>query len=72
MLGQPSAVAISALTEVEAAFIPQGEFVNVLGELPQAGLAFSRLLAEELLSTYSQLSDLHSSLPLDSASAHTV
>ncbi|PYY12266.1 MAG: hypothetical protein DMG61_16905 [Acidobacteria bacterium] len=40
MLGQPSAVSMVALTPTETAFIPHEEFLRVLSQFPQAGLAF--------------------------------
>jgi CRP-like cAMP-binding protein len=60
MLGQPSAVGIMALTLTETAFIPHLEFLRVLAQFPQTGLAFSQLMASELAHTYSRLSQLRS------------
>src|SRR5437588_3531670 len=60
LLGEPSTLSISAFTPTEAIFIPQAPFLNVLREFPQAGLALSQSLADELAHTYSHLSQLHS------------
>jgi CRP-like cAMP-binding protein len=68
MLAQPSAVSISALTATEAAFISRAQFLRVLGQFPQAGLAFSQVIAGELAHTYSHLSQLRGSARLASAS----
>jgi CRP-like cAMP-binding protein len=60
MLGEPSPVTISTSAACEAAFIPQANFLNVLREFPQAGLAMSQLLSEELAHTYARLAELRS------------
>jgi CRP-like cAMP-binding protein len=58
MLAQPSAVSVLALTPTETEFIPRADFLRVLGQFPQAGLAFSQVIAGELAQTYSHLSQL--------------
>ena len=60
MLAQPSAVSVLALTPTETAFITRSRFLHVLGQFPQAGLAFSQVIAKELAHTYSHLSQLRS------------
>jgi len=59
MLGEPSKLSVCASTPSEAIFIPQAPLLNVLREFPQAGLALSQSLADELAQTYSHLSQLH-------------
>jgi len=59
LLGEPSMLNISAFIPIEAIFIPQAPLLNVLREFPQAGLALSQSLADELAQTYSHLSQLH-------------
>lgn len=61
MLAQPSAVCIQALTPTETVLIPRADFLHVLGQFPQAVLAFSQVIASELAHTYSHLSQLRSS-----------
>lgn len=61
MLGEPSAVSVVAQTRVATAFIPRLEFLRVLKQFPQAGLAFSQVIAKELAHTYSHLSQLRGS-----------
>lgn len=58
MLAQPSPYTVKAVTSVETAFIPQCQIGNVLRDSPQAGLAFSQLVAGELSSTYARLGQL--------------
>jgi CRP-like cAMP-binding protein len=70
MLAQPSAVEISAVTATETAFISRAQFLSVLGEFPQAALAFSRLIAMELAHTYSHLSQLRINPRTASVSTH--
>jgi CRP-like cAMP-binding protein len=69
MLAQPSTVRISALTAAETAFISCSQFLDVLGQFPRAGLAFSQLIAIELTHTYSHLSQLRSNPRVGTASA---
>jgi len=69
MLAQPSTVTISALKAAETAFISRAQFLQVLAQFPQAGLAFSQLIATELAHTYSHLSQLRGSPRMGSASA---
>lgn len=58
MLTQPSAVSLVAVTQLRVAFIPRREFLRVLKQFPEAGLAFSQIIANELAHTYSHLSQL--------------
>lgn len=58
VLAQTSPYTITAVTSTEAAFIPQYQVGNVLRDSPQAGLAFSHVLANELASTYARLGQL--------------
>ncbi|MBV9072643.1 MAG: Crp/Fnr family transcriptional regulator [Acidobacteria bacterium] len=58
MLSQPSSVSLVAVTPVETAFIPDVEFLRILAQSPKAGIAFSQLIANELMHTYSHLSQL--------------
>ena len=60
MLGSSVSLNAQALTEVQAAFIPRMAFLNAVRKFPSAGIAFSQLIAEELASTYSRISDLRS------------
>jgi len=69
MLAQPSTVTISALKAAETAFISRAQFLQLLAQFPQAGLAFSQLIATELAHTYSHLSQLRGSPRMGSASA---
>ncbi len=68
MLARPSSFTLVALTPIETAFIPRAQFLGALGQFPQAGLAFSQLIANELADTYSHLSELRSSTRSLSAS----
>ena len=68
MLGEPSALSISASTPIEALFIPQADLLSVLREFPEAGLSMSQLVSEELARTYAHLSGLRGgSLPKQSS-----
>jgi CRP-like cAMP-binding protein len=58
MLGSSVSLNAQALTEVQAAFIPRMAFLNAVRKFPSAGIAFSQLIAEELASTYSRISEL--------------
>jgi len=58
VLAQPSAYTVTAVASTECALIPQYQIGNVLKDSPEAGLALSHLLANELDSTYSQLGQL--------------
>lgn len=58
MLTQPSAVSLVAVTQLRIALIPRREFLRVLKQFPDAGLAFSHTIANELARTYSHLSQL--------------
>lgn len=58
MLTQPSAVSLVSVTQLHIAFIPRREFLQVLRQFPEAGLAFSQVIANELAHTYSKLSQL--------------
>lgn len=58
MLAQPSPVTITAVTSTEAGFIPEFHIGSVLRDSPQAGLAVSQLLVDELSSTYACLGQL--------------
>lgn len=58
MLGEPAALNFRASTRVEAVFIPQEQFLKIVSEYPEAGLAVSHFLAEELAKTYTHLSAL--------------
>ena len=68
MLAQASPVTITAITSVEAAFISQSHLGNVLKDSPQAGLAFSHLLAHELACTYEHLGQLRCTEPTGAVS----
>ena len=64
MLGEPSALNVSAASIVMGIFVPQTHLLRVLRESPEAGLAMSQLLSEELAQTYAHLSKLRNgSLP---------
>lgn len=51
---------ISAYTTTDAMFIPQAALLSVLREFPQAGIALSQLLSEELAQTYARIVQLRS------------
>jgi CRP-like cAMP-binding protein len=58
MLGSSVSLTAQAQTAVHAAFIPKADLLSAIQGFPQAGLAFSQLIAEELTSTYSRISEL--------------
>ena len=58
MVGSSVSLSAQALSEVRAAFIPKTAFLNTVRQFPSAGIAFSQLIAEELTSTYSRISEL--------------
>ena len=58
MLGVPSALSISASAEAKAVFVPRTNLLDALRKFPQAGLAFSQLLSEELAHSYAHLVEL--------------
>ena len=60
MLGHGFVASASALSQVEAAFIPRAAFMQAVREFPMASLAFSTVLSDELNSTYENLSALRS------------
>ena len=60
MLSSSVSITAQALTEVQAAFIPKMDFLNAVRQFPSAGIAFSQLIAQELASTYSRISELRS------------
>ena len=57
MSGSATSLTARAQTEVVTAFIPNTGFSDA-ARLPQAGLAFSQLIADELMSTYSLITEL--------------
>ena len=64
MLGEPSPLTISTSAPTQAVFIPQHNFMNVLRKFPQAGLAMSQLLSEELAQIYGRLAELRGAATL--------
>lgn len=58
MLGSPVSLTAQAKTEVCSAFIPSTAFLNAVRQYPSAGIAFSQLIAKELSSSYSRISEL--------------
>ena len=58
ILGEPSTLRISACSPTAAIFIPQAHLLRVLRECPEAGLAISQLLSEELAQTHAHLTEL--------------
>lgn len=60
MLGEPSALTISACAPTQAMFIPQAALLSALREFPQGGIALSQLLSEELAQTYAHIVQLRS------------
>ena len=64
MLGEPSVINVSAVSKVTALFIAQTHVLRVLRESPEAALALSQLVSEELVDTYAHLTELRgSSIP---------
>ena len=61
MLGEPSAISVSAVSKVTALFIDQKHLLRVVQECPEAALALSQLVSEELVDTYAHLTELRSS-----------
>jgi len=62
MVGSSVSLTAQALSEVQAAFIPKSAFLYAVRQFPSAGIAFSRLIAEELMSTYSRISELRTAV----------
>lgn len=58
MLDSSVSLSAQAQTEVRCAFVPKTVFLETVRRFPQAGLAFSQLIAQELTSTYSRISEL--------------
>jgi CRP-like cAMP-binding protein len=58
MVGSSVSLSVQALSQVQAAFIPKTAFLETVRQFPPAGIAFSQLIAEELTSTYSRISEL--------------
>jgi CRP-like cAMP-binding protein len=69
MLAQRSVVSVRAVTATDVAFIGLPDFLRTLARSPQAGLAFSQVIASELARTYSQLSRLRSGVGVGHPSA---
>ena len=58
ILGGSASLNARALTDIQCAFIPNTAFLNTIRRFPSAGMAFSQLIATELISTYSRISEL--------------
>ena len=63
MLGSPVSLSAQAQTEVRCALIPENAFLNAVRQSPSAGIAFSHLISQELISTYSRISELRGACP---------
>ena len=62
LLGAPSTLTISAAAPTEAVFIPRAHLLRILHNSPDAGLAMSQLLSQELAHTYTHLAELRGSV----------
>ena len=63
MLASPVSLSAQAQTEVRCALIPKTAFLNAVKQSPSAGIAFSHLISQELISTYSRISELRGAGP---------